>query len=87
MSEVLDTPYTLSTMNNFFYDIIGISLNFLRLLLVVITPSVTSLRGENDSKPSDEFQAISVLALKGLENNQTKPLIKAQLKLSVRVRG
>ena len=35
------------------------SLNFIRLLRVVITPSVTSLlRGENDSKQSDEFQAI-----------------------------
>ena len=30
------------------------SLNFIRLLRVVITPSV---RGENDSKQSDEFQA------------------------------
>ena len=35
------------------------SLNFIRLLRVIITPSVTSLlRGENDSKQSDEFQAI-----------------------------
>ena len=34
------------------------SLNFIQLLQVVITPSVTSLlRGENDSKQSDEFQA------------------------------
>ena len=34
------------------------SLNFTRLLRVAITPSVTSLlRGENDSKQSDEFQA------------------------------
>ena len=34
------------------------SLNFIRLLRVVITPSVTQLlRGENDSKQSDEFQA------------------------------
>ena len=34
------------------------SLNFIRLLRVVITPSVTTLlRGENDSKQSDEFQA------------------------------
>ena len=33
-------------------------LNFIRLLRVVITPSVTTLlRGENDSKQSDEFQA------------------------------
>ena len=31
-----------------------VSLNFIRLLRVVITPSV---RGENDSKQSDEFQA------------------------------
>ena len=35
-----------------------VSPNFIRLLQVVITPSVT-LRGENDSKQSDEFQAIS----------------------------
>ena len=35
------------------------SLNFIRLLRVLITPSVTSLlRGENDSKKSDEIQAI-----------------------------
>ena len=35
------------------------SLNIIRLLQVVITPSVTTLlRGENDSKQSDEFQAI-----------------------------
>ena len=34
------------------------SLNFIRLLRVVITPPVTALlRGENDSKQSDEFQA------------------------------
>ena len=38
------------------------SLKFIRLLRVVITPSVTLsnpqlLRGENDSKQSDEFQA------------------------------
>ena len=34
------------------------SLNFIRLLRVVIPPSVTSLlRGESDSKQSDEFQA------------------------------
>ena len=37
------------------------SLNFIRLLRVVITPSVTSLlRGENDSKQSDEFQASKI---------------------------
>ena len=35
-----------------------VSPNFIRVLRVVITPSVT-LRGENDSKQSDEFQAIS----------------------------
>ena len=36
------------------------SLNFIRLLRGVITPSVTTLlRGENDSKQSDEFQANS----------------------------
>ena len=36
-----------------------VSLNFIRLLRVVITPSVTSLmRGENDSKQSDEFQVM-----------------------------
>ena len=34
------------------------SLNFIRLLRVVITPPVTTLlRGENDSKQSDEIQA------------------------------
>ena len=32
------------------------SLNFIRLLRVVITPS---MRGENDSKQSDEFQTIN----------------------------
>ena len=37
---------------------VRVSLNFIRLLRVVITPSVTTLlRGENDSKQSDEFQA------------------------------
>ena len=36
------------------------SLNFIRLLRVVITLSVTTLlRGENDSKQSDEFQAMN----------------------------
>ena len=35
-----------------------ISQNFIRFLRVVITPSVAVLRGENDSKQSDEFQAI-----------------------------
>ena len=36
------------------------SLNFIRLLRLIITPSVIVvelLRGENDSKQSDEFQA------------------------------
>ena len=34
------------------------SLTFIQLLRVVITPSITTLlRGENDSKQSDEFQA------------------------------
>ena len=38
--------------------IIIFSLNFIQLLQVIITPSVTSLlRGENDPKQSDEFQA------------------------------
>ena len=37
-----------------------ISLNFIRLLRVVITPSV---RGENDSKQSDEFQANKQICL------------------------
>ena len=38
--------------------IIIFSLNFIQLLQVVITPSVTSLlRGENDSKKWDEFEA------------------------------
>ena len=40
------------------------SLNFIRLLRVVITPSVTLLRGEKDSKQSDEFQAISQAPMK-----------------------
>ena len=40
------------------------SLNFIRLLRVVITPSVTTLlRGENDSKQSDEFQASSTIEI------------------------
>ena len=39
------------------------SLNFIRLLRVVITPSVTSLlRGENDSKQSDELQAKKIIS-------------------------
>ena len=43
----------LSQMSDF------VSLNFIRLLRVVITPSVTLLlRGENDSKQLDEFQAM-----------------------------
>ena len=43
--------------------LLRISLNFTRLLRVVITPSVTSLlREENDSKQSDEIQAIFVFA-------------------------
>ena len=43
--------------------LLRISLNFIRLLRVVITPSVTSLlREENDSKQSDEIQAIFVFA-------------------------
>ena len=38
------------------------SLNFIRLLRVVSTPSVTTLlRGENDSKQSDEIQAKPIL--------------------------
>ena len=41
---------------------IGVSLNFIRLLRVVITPSVER---KNDSKQLDEFQAISVLGNKG----------------------
>ena len=41
-----------------------ISLNFIRLLRVAITPSATTLlKGENDSKQSDEIQAILKLAL------------------------
>ena len=43
--------------------LLRISLNFIPLLRVVITPSVTSLlRGGNDSKQSDEIQATFVLA-------------------------
>ena len=40
-----------------YVNLVIFSLNFIRLLRVVITPSVTSLRGENDSKQSDEIQA------------------------------
>ena len=40
------------------------SLDFIRLLRVVITPSVTTLwKGENESKQSDEFQATKGQAL------------------------
>ena len=40
------------------------SLDFIRLLRVVITPPVTTLlRGENDSKQSDEFQVTKGQAL------------------------
>ena len=36
-----------------------VSLNFIRLLRVIITPSVTSLlRAENNSQQLDEFQAM-----------------------------
>ena len=43
---------------------IVVSLNFIRLLRVVITPSVTTLlRGEKDLKQSDEIQAISVVVI------------------------
>ena len=49
------------------------SLNFIRLLRVVITTSVTSLlRGENDSKQSDEFQA-----RKRKEKKNTEPVLQA----------
>ena len=47
-------------MKNIQLETIGFncSLNFIWLLRVVITPSVMSLlRGENDLKQSDEFQA------------------------------
>ena len=41
-----------------------ISLNFIRILRVVISPSVTSLlRGEKDSKQSDEIQATATQAV------------------------
>ena len=39
---------------SFFAMVLIFSLNFIPLLRVFITPSV---RGENDSKQSDEFQA------------------------------
>ena len=42
----------ISTKTTHSYTLLA-SLNFIRLLRVVITP----LRGENDSKQSDEFQA------------------------------
>ena len=46
-----------------------ISLNFIRLLRVAITPSVMSLlRGENDSNQSDEFQATKLFASTKLLN-------------------
>ena len=41
----------------------NLSLNFIRLIRVVITPSVTTLlRRENDSKLSDEIQAKTTFA-------------------------
>ena len=41
-----------------------IGLNFIRILRVVISPSVTSLlRGEKDSKQSDEIQATATQAV------------------------
>ena len=58
--HALGSIYILSLRPEFY------SLNFIRLLRVVITPSVTSsLRGENDSKQSDEFQARSFILEKG----------------------
>ena len=54
----IEHAWTLTSHNIF-------SLNFIRLLRVVITPSVTSLlRGENDSKQSDEFQVKLYIFLK-----------------------
>ena len=46
--------------------LIFVSLNLIRLLRVVITPSL--LRGENDSKQSDEFQAIIYVRKQALYN-------------------
>ena len=51
--QILQTDLHIFLYLKTLYD----SLNFIRLLRVVITPSVTLLRGENDSKQSDEFQA------------------------------
>ena len=50
------------------------SLNFIRLLPVVITSSVTTLlRGENDSKQSDEIQAITSVTTKEMETKISTP--------------
>ena len=49
-------PY-LGFSSGFEVDMGSISLNFIRFLRVVITPL---LRGENNSKQSDEFQAREV---------------------------
>ena len=50
------------------------SLNFIRLLQVVITSSVTTLlRGENDSKQSDEIQAITSVTTKEMETKISTP--------------
>ena len=52
----LVSPY-LGFSSGFEVDMGSISLNFIRFLRVVITPL---LRGENNSKQSDEFQARAV---------------------------
>ena len=73
--HALGSIYILSLRPEFY------SLNFIRLLRVVITPSVTSsLRGENDSKQSDEFQARSFILEKGFQ----KLLICILAKLTTR---
>ena len=59
------------------------SLNFIRLLRVVITPSVTSmLRGENDSKQSDEIQA-SLASLCNKKNYHCNTMTFVQITIQI----
>ena len=55
------------------------SLNFIRLLQVVINSSVTTLlRRENDSKQSDEIQAITSVTTKEMETKLRFPHLTLQ---------
>ena len=55
------------------------SLNFIRLLQVVITSSVTTLlRRENDSKQSEEIQAITSVTTKEMETKLRFPHLTLQ---------